>query len=93
MVAPLTFADATLHRYEGFRFALYPMQGGHAPEPGDKATLIHLGRALGRLHAVGANGAFVHRPRLDVARHNLLHTGPVNLPCACSTPCAARAPR
>jgi len=68
VVAPLTFADATLHRYEGFRFALYPMQGGHAPEPGDKATLIHLGRALGRLHAVGANGAFVHRPRLDVAR-------------------------
>jgi Ser/Thr protein kinase RdoA (MazF antagonist) len=68
VVAPLTFDDATLHRYEGFRFALYPMQGGHAPEPGDKETLIHLGRALGRLHAVGAHGAFVHRPRLDVAR-------------------------
>jgi Ser/Thr protein kinase RdoA (MazF antagonist) len=68
VVAPLTFADATLHRYEGFRFALYPMQGGHAPEPGDKETLIHLGRALGRLHAVGAHGAFAHRPRLDVDR-------------------------
>jgi Ser/Thr protein kinase RdoA (MazF antagonist) len=68
VVAPLVVAGATLHRYDGFRFALYPMQGGHAPEPGDKETLIHLGRALGRLHAVGANGAFVHRPRLDVAR-------------------------
>ena len=68
VVAPLTLDDATLHRFEDFRFALYPMQGGHAPEPGDKETLIHLGRALGRLHAVGANGAFVHRPRLDVAR-------------------------
>ena len=68
VVAPLAIADATLHRHAGFRFALYPMQGGHAPEPGDKETLIHLGRALGRLHAVGAAGAFVHRPRLTVER-------------------------
>jgi Ser/Thr protein kinase RdoA (MazF antagonist) len=68
VVAPLAIDGATLHRHAGFRFALYPMQGGHAPEPGDKETLIHLGRALGRLHAVGAHGAFAHRPRLDVDR-------------------------
>jgi Ser/Thr protein kinase RdoA (MazF antagonist) len=68
VVAPLGFAGATLHRHAGFRFALYPMQGGHAPEPGDKETLIHLGRALGRLHAVGAARAFVHRPALTVDR-------------------------
>jgi Ser/Thr protein kinase RdoA (MazF antagonist) len=68
VVAPLAFAGETLHRHAGFRFALYPMQGGHAPEPGDKETLIHLGRALGRLHAVGASGAFAHRPVLDVER-------------------------
>jgi Ser/Thr protein kinase RdoA (MazF antagonist) len=68
VVAPLVIAGATLHRHAGFRFALYPMQGGHAPEPGDRDTLIHLGRALGRLHAVGAHGAFVHRPALTVDR-------------------------
>jgi Ser/Thr protein kinase RdoA (MazF antagonist) len=69
VVAPLAIGGATLHRHREFRFALYPMQGGHAPEPGDRDTLIHLGRALGRLHAVGANGSFAHRPRLDVARY------------------------
>jgi Ser/Thr protein kinase RdoA (MazF antagonist) len=68
VVAPVAVNDATLHRHAGFRFALYPMQGGHAPEPGDKETLIHLGRALGRLHAVGANGRFLHRPTLDTDR-------------------------
>ena len=68
VVAPLSLAGATLHRHAGFRFALYPMQGGHAPEPGDRDTLVHLGRALGRLHAVGAGCAFAHRPVLDAER-------------------------
>lgn len=68
VVAPLEVDGTTLHEHAGFRFALYPMQGGHAPEPGDKDTLVHLGRALGRLHQVGANGVFEHRPVLDVDR-------------------------
>jgi Ser/Thr protein kinase RdoA (MazF antagonist) len=68
VVAPLAIAGATLHRHAGFRFALYPMQGGHAPEPGDRDTLVHLGRVLGRMHAIGANGAFAHRPTLTIDR-------------------------
>jgi Ser/Thr protein kinase RdoA (MazF antagonist) len=68
VVAPLEVDGTTLHEHADFRFALYPMQGGHAPEPGDRDTLIHLGRALGRLHAVGAHEAFVHRPVLDADR-------------------------
>ena len=68
VVAPLEVDGTTLHEHADFRFALYPMQGGHAPEPGDRDTLIHLGRALGRLHAVGAHDVFVHRPVLDADR-------------------------
>src|SRR6185503_7348626 len=32
VVAPLTFANSTLLHFEQFRFALYPRQGGRAPE-------------------------------------------------------------
>ena len=32
VVAPLSIEGQTLHRDEALRFALFPMQGGHAPE-------------------------------------------------------------
>jgi len=65
-VAPLVINNQTLHHDEGLRFALFPMQGGHSPEPGDKETLIHIGRALGRLHSVGASKSFLHREKLSI---------------------------
>ena len=66
VVAPLVMDGASLHFSDGLRFALFPMQGGHAPEPGDKATLMQIGRTLGRMHTVGAAQAFMHRPTLSV---------------------------
>ena len=39
VVAPLALADRTLHRFAGFRFAVYPRQGGRTPELDDRATL------------------------------------------------------
>ena len=69
VVAPLTLDGRTLHHHDGFRFALFPMQGGHAPEPGDRDTLIHIGRALGRMHAIGETRAFAHRATLGVNSH------------------------
>lgn len=66
VVAPLSINHQTLHHDEALRFALFPMQGGHSPEPGDKETLIHIGRALGRLHSVGASKPFVHRETLSI---------------------------
>ncbi len=66
VVAPLMINEQTLHHDEALRFALFPMQGGHAPEPGDKETLIHIGRALGRLHSVGASKNFNHREKLGI---------------------------
>lgn len=71
VVAPLVVEGRTLHRYEGFDYALFPLQGGRAPDPGDRGTLRTLGRALGRLHAIGATRPFVHRPALDLASHGI----------------------
>ena len=67
VVAPLSIDGRTLHRHEGFRLAVFPRRGGHAPEPAHEPTLRVLGRTLGRMHAVGAAGRFRYRPELTVA--------------------------
>ncbi|WP_136524043.1 serine/threonine protein kinase [Geomonas ferrireducens] len=65
VVAPwLNQAGASLFHYKGFRFALYPRQGGHAPEFDNDANLLILGRMLGRIHSIGAVRPFEHRPAL-----------------------------
>jgi len=66
VVAPLAFDGRTLHEHAGFRYALFPRQGGHAPEPADKDTLVRIGRALGRMHAVGKAKAFEHRASISI---------------------------
>jgi Ser/Thr protein kinase RdoA (MazF antagonist) len=66
VVAPLSIGGTTLHEHGGFFFALYPRRGGRAPELGDPETLEWIGRFLGRIHAVGAAGRFVSRPRLGI---------------------------
>lgn len=66
VVAPLVNAGGeSLSRHGSFRFALYPRQGGHAPEFDNLDNLLILGRMLGRIHAVGAVRPFAHRPVLD----------------------------
>jgi len=67
VVAPIQHEGGeTLLNYQGYRFAVYPRRGGHAPEPGDLDQLAWLGRLIGRIHAVGAVKKFEHRPTLDV---------------------------
>lgn len=67
VVAPWSRAGKdTLFQHEGLRFALYPRQGGHAPEFDNLDNLEILGRMLGRIHRVGAVRPFVHRPAIDV---------------------------
>jgi Ser/Thr protein kinase RdoA (MazF antagonist) len=67
VVAPLrNAAGNTLHEYQGFRFALFPRQGGRALELGNGEQLEWMGRFLGRLHAVAACRGFEHRWSLDV---------------------------
>jgi Ser/Thr protein kinase RdoA (MazF antagonist) len=66
-VAPLVLAGRTLHHDGDLRFAVYPRRGGRPPELDDRATLTRLGRYIGRIHAVGAQTTFVHRPAFDIA--------------------------
>lgn len=67
VVAPLVAQDGTsLFEYQGYRFALFPRKGGHAPEFDNLDNLLILGRLLGRIHLVGASRNFVHRPELDL---------------------------
>ena len=64
VVAPLEIDGTTLHSQQGFRIAVYPRRGGRAPELDVSSTLTWIGRFLGRIHALGAAGDFVHRPAL-----------------------------
>ncbi|WP_111658336.1 serine/threonine protein kinase [Isoalcanivorax indicus] len=66
VVPPLRDAQGdSLHQHAGFRFALYPRRGGHAPELDNLDNLLVMGRFLGRLHNVGAIRPFAHRPTLS----------------------------
>jgi Ser/Thr protein kinase RdoA (MazF antagonist) len=66
VVAPWRNTDReSLFAYQGFRFSLYPRQGGHAPEFDNLDNLEILGRMLGRIHRIGAVRPFAHRPVLD----------------------------
>jgi Ser/Thr protein kinase RdoA (MazF antagonist) len=66
VVAPWRTPDGeSLFHHHGFRFALYPRQGGHAPEFDNLDNLLILGRMLGRIHRIGAVRPFEHRPVLD----------------------------
>jgi Ser/Thr protein kinase RdoA (MazF antagonist) len=67
VVPALSRDGLTLHRFEGYRFAIFPKQGGRAPELEDRSTLERIGRFLGRIHAIGAVRPFRVRPALDTA--------------------------
>lgn len=56
----------TLFTFQSYRFSLYQRYGGHAPELDNLDSLLQLGRLTGRIHAIGANKPFQHRPTLDI---------------------------
>ena len=65
VVAPLQFAQSTLLHFAEFRFALYPRQGGRAPELESAQNLAWMGRLLARLHGVGSRARFEVRGVVD----------------------------
>jgi Ser/Thr protein kinase RdoA (MazF antagonist) len=86
MVAPMVLRGDTLHWHDtdgetGFWFAITPRRGGRQPDCDDPEVLTWLGRFLARMHAVGQQEAFVHRPELNVqtlgwdSHHDLLASG------------------
>ena len=61
VVAPQVIEGRTLHRHGDLRFAVFPRQGGRAPEFERRETLEWMGRFMGRIHAVGGLRPFRER--------------------------------
>jgi Ser/Thr protein kinase RdoA (MazF antagonist) len=66
VIAPLATDGESLHRHNGFRFAVFPRRGGRWPELGTSTDREWVGRFLGRIHGLGRAARFQHRPRLDL---------------------------
>ena len=66
VVAPRAIDGETLFAHGGFRFSVFPRQGGRAPEFGEPQILEWMGRLMARLHTVGARVPFAVRETLDV---------------------------
>ncbi len=68
VIAPIVDEHGeTLHRFENFRFSLYPRRGGRSPELDNPEHLKQLGRYMARIHNVSAVESYQHRPILDPA--------------------------
>lgn len=65
--ARVSGTPGTLAHWQGWRYGVSPRCGGRSPELDDLEVLAWIGRFLGRLHAVGRQGRFRHRPVLDGA--------------------------
>jgi Ser/Thr protein kinase RdoA (MazF antagonist) len=71
VAAPVAISGQTLLRHREFRFAAFPFLRGWAPELDAPEAREMLGRALARLHQVGARQPFERRPRIDIERLGL----------------------
>jgi len=68
LVAPSLVNNSSIHEFNGFQFALFPMQGGYAPELELPDTMYRIGLNIGRLHACGATKQFKHRTSISIDR-------------------------
>jgi Ser/Thr protein kinase RdoA (MazF antagonist) len=68
VVAPLLIDGRSLHTHAGYRFALYPLQGGRWPDLETTDDMIWMGRFIARIHNIGARQPFSHRPEISIQR-------------------------
>jgi Ser/Thr protein kinase RdoA (MazF antagonist) len=86
VAAPLRVDGQTLHRHAGFRFALFDLWRGGSPELDAVDHRAMLGRALARMHVVGARRPFSFRGGISQwrcgarARDELLARGLIPAP-------------
>lgn len=66
VVAPSEINGQTLHHYKGFDFAIFPRQGGYAPEIESLDTLFRLGNTVGRIHQISSAKTFEHRRSMTI---------------------------
>ncbi|MGD2117048.1 MAG: serine/threonine protein kinase [Chromatiales bacterium] len=67
VIAPIQRDGRSLFEHEGFRFAVFPRNGGRWPELDNADNLRWLGRFLARIHQLGSASRFEHRPATDAA--------------------------
>ncbi len=69
VVAPIIDDNKiTLHKYGPFRFSIYPLRGGRAPELDNSKQLEQMGRFIARLHLVGETQSFSSRLHISPDR-------------------------
>ena len=68
VVAPLVFDAQTLLTSGGYRFALYPLQGGRWPDLESREDRVRTGRFIARIHAAGRAVLFQHRHVIEIER-------------------------
>jgi len=68
VAAPVNIDGRTLFTYQGFRFAAFPWMRGRAPELDATDAREILGRALARVHQIGARKTFLTRPTIGLQR-------------------------
>lgn len=66
VVAPLSMSGMTLFEHEGFRFSVFPRQGGRAPEFCEPKILEWMGRLMARIHLLGSRQNYAFRETLDI---------------------------
>jgi Ser/Thr protein kinase RdoA (MazF antagonist) len=68
VAAPLHLEGHTLCRFNDYRFTVFPWMRGRPPELDQPEARAMLGRALGRVHRIGAVASFRVRPHLTPKR-------------------------
>lgn len=66
VVAPRVIDGQTLLKTSQFRLSVFDNRGGRALDLEDFDQLEQMGRFMGRIHQVGRQSPFVHRPTLDI---------------------------
>lgn len=66
VIAPLRFANRSLFEFQGYRFAIYPSEGGRVVDLESTEQLLWMGRTIARIHNVSATSRFAHRPMFSV---------------------------
>ena len=68
VVPPMVVQGKTLLHFEGYRYALYPLQGGRWPELNQRDDLVWCGRFIARIHALGRQSEFRQRNTISITR-------------------------
>jgi Ser/Thr protein kinase RdoA (MazF antagonist) len=69
IAVPLSINGETIHEYQGYLFTLFNSEGGRQFEVDNLDQLEWVGRFMGRIHQVGAQRNFIHRPTIGLEEY------------------------